>query len=214
MVIILNAHKKVSWNKGKSVGRKEPLTHEHVQAIRTILHNSTSVTKLRDLALFETGLDSMLRSVDLLSLKIGDVVDFNGTVKSRVLLQQQKTKNNVTVELLHKSQSALRMWIDSTKDYKNNSSYLFTGFRRAKHHAISHQVYRNLIKMLVKSINLDPALYATHTMRRSKASIIYEQTQNVEVVRILLGQKNTSSTSAYLGISDSNALDIAKSVEI
>jgi site-specific recombinase XerD len=51
-------------------------------------------------------------------------------------------------------------------------------------------------------------------MRKSKASLIYEQTHDVDAVRRLLGQGSVTATSAYLGVTDNSALELAKSFNI
>ena len=56
----------------------------------------------------------------------------------------------------------------------------------------------------------DVRQYSTHSMRKSKASLIYEKTKNVDAVRRLLGQSSVTATSAYLGVTDESALDLAR----
>jgi len=51
---------------------------------------------------------------------------------------------------------------------------------------------------------------STHSMRETKSSVIYEKTKNVDAVRRLLGQSSVTATSAYLGVSDNSALDLAR----
>ena len=56
--------------------------------------------------------------------------------------------------------------------------------------------------------------YSTHSMRKSKAAAIYEETHDVDAVRRLLGQSSVTATSAYLGVSDESALELAKSINL
>ena len=56
--------------------------------------------------------------------------------------------------------------------------------------------YRNLVKKWVTAARLDPADYSSHSLRRTKAAIIYEKTKNIEAVRELLGQTSVAATSA------------------
>ena len=56
----------------------------------------------------------------------------------------------------------------------------------------------------------DVSQYSTHSMRKSKASLIYEKTKNVDAVRRLLGQSSVTATSSYLGVTDESALDLAR----
>jgi len=56
--------------------------------------------------------------------------------------------------------------------------------------------------------------YSTHSMRETKSSVIYEKTKNVDAVRRLLGQSSVTATSAYLGVSDNSALELARNINI
>jgi len=56
--------------------------------------------------------------------------------------------------------------------------------------------------------------YSTHSMRKTKPSVIYDKTHNVDAVRRLLGQSSVTATSAYLGVSDNSALELARSINV
>ena len=60
----------------------------------------------------------------------------------------------------------------------------------------------------------DVSDYSTHSIRKTKSSVIYDRTKNVDAVRRLLGQSSVTATSAYLGISDESALDLARTINI
>jgi len=60
----------------------------------------------------------------------------------------------------------------------------------------------------------DVSDYSTHSVRKTKSSVIYDKTKNVDAVRRLLGQSSVTATSAYLGISDESALDLARTINI
>ena len=59
----------------------------------------------------------------------------------------------------------------------------------------------------------NPAAYGTHTMRRTKAALIYRRTKNLRVVQLLLGHSKLQSTVRYLGIDVDDALEIAEQTE-
>jgi len=61
---------------------------------------------------------------------------------------------------------------------------------------------------------LDTTAYGTHSMRRSKASMIYKKTKNLRAVQILLGHTKLESTVRYLGIEVEDALDIAEQLDV
>jgi integrase len=71
-----------------------------------------------------------------------------------------------------------------------------------------------MVKGWVEAIELDPAMYGTHTMRRTKASLIYRRTKNLHAVQLLLGHTKLESTFRYLGIEVEGALEMAEQTEI
>jgi site-specific recombinase XerC len=69
-------------------------------------------------------------------------------------------------------------------------------------------------RALKADIGLDTTAYGTHSMRRSKASMIYKKTKNLRAVQILLGHTKLESTVRYLGIEVDDALDLAEQLDI
>ena len=198
-----------AWNKGKCIGRMKPLTPDQVQVIKHLLEAERN---LRDLVLLSTGIDTMLRASDLLKLTVGDVMGFDGKMKEEIQLHQKKTGTGIQVALSPYTRDKLKLWITQTR--KNLSDFLFTGTRRGKNEKISGRQYQRLVKKWVAAVRLNPDDYSTHSIRRTKASLVYEVTRNAEVVRELLGQKSISSTSHYLGIDRKKALDVARGILI
>ena len=80
---------------------------------------------------------------------------------------------------------------------------------------ISTQQYAKIVKKWMKSLEVkDVSQYSTHSIRKSKPTLIYNKTKNVDAVRRLLGQSSISHTSAYLGTSDESSLDLARTINI
>lgn len=199
----------VAWNKGKNVGQMKPLTPDQV---RTLKHVLEAEGKYRDLALLSTGIDTMLRASDLLNLTVSDVMNVNGEMKEYIQVQQKKTKLGVSADLSVFARKILKIWID--KDKKNMSNFLFSTSRGNGETKITVRQYQRLVKKWVKIIGLDPSHYSTHSMRRTKASLVFKVTGSVEIVRKLLGQNCVASTSCYLGIERDEALAIARKISI
>ncbi|KZZ40948.1 integrase [Oleiphilus sp. HI0118] len=195
------------WNKGKLIGQKLPLKQEHIWAIRVRLEMAA---KLRDLALFNLALDSKLRGCDLVGLLVRDIAR-DSEVRSRAQVIQQKTKRPVVFEITRKTREALSDWI--TKRQLNSRDYLFPS-RSNKGHHITTRHYGRIVHNWVSSIGLDTTAYGTHSMRRTKASIIYKQTKNLRAVQILLGHSSLESTVRYLGVEVDDALELAANIEI
>ena len=116
------------------------------------------------------------------------------------------------VALLPYSQQVLKRWIAAAG--KLPWQYLFTGVRKHKDRPISTNQYRRLVKRWAAYARLDPRRFSTHSLRRTKAALVYRHTQNVEAVRQLLGQSSVAATSAYLGIAQRDALAIARKFEL
>ncbi len=197
------------WNKGKSIGQMKPLTHVQVQLIKKILEAEGSA---RDLALFAAAIDTMLRGVDLLRLKVEDVTDKDGQVLEEFTVRQQKTGKGTLVGLSPYSRDAIASWIAESGKFPLD--FLFTGTRKGKDQAITTDHFRTLVKRWVALARLDPRQYSSHSLRRTKAALIYENTRNIEVVRELLGQSSVAATSAYLNVGKKRALEIARRFEI
>ena len=195
-----------SWNQGKLIGQKQPLKLKEIYAIRIRLELNDRV---RDLALFNLAIDSKLRSCDLISLKVKDVA--NGwKVSSRAMIIQKKTKLPVQFEITKQTRRSVESWIKKANLSFND--YLFKSRLRDSPH-ISKRQYSRIVKSWVSEIGLDPAFYATHSLRRTKATLIYRRTKNLRAVQLLLGHKSLESTVRYLGIEVDDALELAEQTE-
>ena len=75
--------------------------------------------------------------------------------------------------------------------------------------------YARLLSEWIASIGLDPHLFGTHSLRRTKATLIYRRTGNLRAVQLLLGHTKIESTvMRYLGIEVDDALSIAEQVDL
>ena len=197
----------VPWNKGKLVGQKLPLKLKQVWAIRVRLQIADNV---RDLALFNLAIDGKLRSCDLVKIRVRDIA--NGTtVSSRAIVMQQKTSRPVQFEITEQTRESISNWIEFAS--LNYSDYLFKSRFKSSLH-ISTRQYARIVENWVAQIGLDPASYGTHTMRRTKATLIYRRTKNLRAVQLLLGHSKLESTVRYLGIEVDDALEMAEQTEV
>lgn len=197
---------RAAWNKGKLVGQKTPLKLKEIWAIRIRLQLTE---KVRDLALFNLAIDSKLRGCDLLSLKVSDIAQ-GRSIMHRAIVMQRKTHRPVQFEITDITRQALLSWIDQAK--LSNNAYLFPSrVTRSPH--LSTRQYARIVRRWVASIGLDAVAYGTHTMRRTKATLIYRRTKNLRAVQLLLGHTKLESTVRYLGIEVDDALEIAEQTE-
>ena len=197
----------VPWNKGKLIGQKSPLKLKEIWAIRIRLQMAKNT---RELALFNLAIDSKLRGCDLVTLRISDVAQSN-RVSSRAIIMQQKTHRPVQFEITEQTRNSLEAWISQAK--LKSDQYLFPSRIHNSPHLSTRQ-YARIVEHWVKSIGLNPTAYGTHTMRRTKATLVYRRTKNLRAVQLLLGHTKLESTVRYLGIEVDDALEISEQTEI
>ncbi len=194
------------WNKGKLVGQKRPLKLKEIWAIRVRLQLTQ---KARELALFNLAIDSKLRACDLIRLRVSDIAQA-GRVGSRAMVLQQKTRRPVQFEITEQTRETLTNWIRA--DGLRTTDYLFPSRMKGAGHLSTRQ-YARMLKTWIVQTGLDPSAYATHSMRRTKVTLIYRRTKNLRAVQLLLGHTKLESTVRYLGIEVEDALEIAEQTE-
>ncbi|MCK1491317.1 tyrosine-type recombinase/integrase [Bradyrhizobium sp. 180] len=187
--------------KGKIVGAKPPLRPKHVWSIRTKLQVEG---RMRYLALFNVAIDSKLRGCDVVALKVDDVAP-GGYAADRASVRQTKTGRPVKFELTESTRQAIDDYLRVTG--RKSGEYLFIGRRRTGH--MTTRQYARLLSHWIADIGLDPHLFGTHSLRRTKATLIYRRTGNLRAVQLLLGHTKIESTVRYLGIEVDDALAIA-----
>jgi integrase len=196
-----------AWNKGKLVGQKPPLKPKEIWAIRIHLQNKHAV---RDLAMFNLAIDSKLRGCDLVNLRVRDVTHCN-QILPRAMIVQRKTQRPVQFELTEPTRSSVSTWIE--KAQLRSEQYLFPS-RLANSAHVSTRQYARIVQHWMAAVGLDPSTYGTHSMRRTKATLIYKRTKNLRAVQLLLGHTKLESTVRYLGIEIDDALEISEQTEI
>jgi integrase len=195
------------WNKGKLIGPKPPLQPKHVWAIRTRLQLAG---RTRDLALFNLAIDSKLRGCDVVSLRVEDVAP-HGYAVDRATVLQNKTGLPVRFEITEQTRQAIDEHLAATG--KRPGDFLFHG-RCGKGRCLSTRQYARLLSGWIASIGLEPSLLGTHSLRRTKATLIYRRTGNLRAVQLLLGHTKMESTVRYLGIEVDDALAIAEQIDV
>ena len=202
-----SAAAKVPWNKGKMIGAKPPLQIRHVWSIRTKLQMDG---KTRDLAMFNLAIDSKLRGCDVVHIKVEDVAP-RGLTADRACVRQRKTGHPVKFELTEQTREAVDAYLKIKQ--KHPGDYLFESRGRLDR-CISTRQYSRLVSSWIAGVGLDPQLFGTHSLRRTKATLIYRRTGNLRAVQLLLGHTKIESTVRYLGIEVDDALTIAEQVDV
>src|SRR6478735_10910693 len=189
------------------VGAKLPLRPMHVWTIRVRLQIERRV---RDLALFDIALDSKLRGCDVVALRLVDIMSA-GALRQRATVIQQKTGRPVQFEITDQARRSLADWLNRRRDDPNG--WLFPSRMRPGAHLSTRQ-YIRLVKEWVSSIGLQPAAYGTHSLRRTKVSILYRKTGNLRACQLLLGHMKLESTVRYLGVELDDALELSEGLDI
>ena len=201
------ASRRTPWNKGKLIGARPPLRPKHVWSIRTRL---LIEGRIRDLAMFNLAIDSKLRGCDVVALKVEDVAP-NGYAIDRATVRQKKTGRPVKFELTDQTRQAVDDYLKTAG--KKSGDFLFTG-RRGEWRCITTRQYARLVSEWIANVGLDSKLFGTHSLRRTKATLIYRRTGNLRAVQLLLGHTKIESTVRYLGIEVDDALSIAEQVDV
>ena len=199
--------KRRAWNRGKLIGAKPPLRPKHVWSIRTKLQVEG---RIRELAMFNVAIDSKLRGCDVVALRVEDVAP-NGYAIERATVRQKKTGLPVKFELTEQTRQAIDEYMKAT--CIKPGEYLFPS-RRKHDCCITTRHYARLVAGWIASIGLDANRFGTHSLRRTKATLIYRRTGNLRAVQLLLGHTKIESTVRYLGIEVDDALAIAEQVDV
>lgn len=195
------------WNAGRLIGPKAPLKPKHIWAIRQQLKVARRV---RDLAMFNCALDSKLRACDLVRLRVSDVAP-SGVLRQRSIVIQQKTGRPVPFEITEPARDAIAAWLSIRG--QRDDDWLFPSRSRPGQHIGTRQ-YARLVDRWVQMIDLEPQGYGTHSLRRTKVSLIYKKTGNLRACQLLLGHRKLESTVRYLGIEVDDALEMSEQIDL
>ncbi len=171
-----------------------PLTRQQVKGLLALTDT------IREQTLLTLGFCTGYRISELLSLKVSDV-STNGIIHSHVTVKAANTKTKIgrSVLLNTDAQKALKRIVDII-GIRSGQSPLFISRKHDANgnlKAISRQQAHDLLKVLFAKIG-EFGNVSTHTLRKTFAARIYEQTGKLELVQIALGHKSINSTISYL----------------
>lgn len=189
---------------GRPRGKAKPLTVEMVSALSTVLGKSGDPTDKRNFAMVRVGIDTMLRASDIAELRVGDVLDKSGDIVTIVHMKQKKTNKAVTCQLSDQTREAIKRYLPPHM-YDRRGAKLFD---------VTTRHMNRIIKAAISMLNMDDTGFSCHSLRRTKPSMLYAKTQNIEAIRQLLGHSSVSATSEYLNVSMNDALKLASELNI
>src|SRR5256885_653636 len=153
-----------------------------------------------------------MRGTDVVALKGEDIAP-SGYAVDRATVRQKKTGQPVRFELTEQTRQAVDDYLRAAT--KKPGEFMFTG-RRGSGRSITARQYARLVSEWnwKHRPSLDPHLFGTHSLRRTKATLIYRRTGNLRAVQLLLGHTKIESTVRYLGIEVDDALALAEQVDV
>jgi integrase len=126
-------------------------------------------------------------------------------------VRQKKTGRQVRFELTEQTRQAVDDYINASG--KTPGEFLF-GSRGGRDRCITTRQYGRLISGWLEAIGLDPLFFGTHSLRRTKATLIYHRTGHLRTVQLLLGHTKIESTVRYLAIEVDDAPAIVEQVDV
>jgi integrase len=124
---------------------------------------------------------------------------------------QRKTGRPVQFEITPQTRAAVGELLAKRPPAASDSP--FPSRLRSSLHLSTRQ-YARIVQFWVSSIGLNPATYGTHSLRRTKAALIYRKTGNLRPVQLLLGHTKLESTVRYLCVEVDDALVISEQVDL
>jgi integrase len=144
------------------------------------------------------------------SLKVEDVAP-HGYAIDRATVRQRKTGRPVKFEITEQTRLAVDDYIKARR--RQPGDFLFVG-RGGRDRCLTTRQYARLVLDWITGVGLDASLFGTHSLRRTKATLIYRRTGNLRAVQLLLGHTKVESTVRYLSVEVDDALTIAEQVDI
>ncbi|ASE40791.1 integrase [Brevundimonas vesicularis] len=166
--------------------------------------------RLRDLAMFNCALDAKLRACDLVKLRVSDVAP-GGSLRLRSTVIQQKTGRPVPFEITEPTRDAIGAWLELRG--QRDDDWLFPSRNHAGCHMGTRQ-HARLVDQWIRLIDLEPAAYGIHSLRRTTVSLVYKKTGNLRACQLLLGHRKLESTVRYLGIEVDDALELSEQIDL
>ncbi len=114
-------------------------------------------------------------------------------------------------EVTEQTRRSIANWIEA-KDLKADDWLFRSRSKRGAH--LSTRQYARLVDRWVTLIGLDRSAYGTHSMRRTKVSLLYKKTGNLRACQLLLGHTKLESTVRYLGIEVDDALVLSEQADL
>ncbi len=158
-----------------------------VRKLETYMKGLGTPTAKRDLAIFRTGIDSLLRVGDLLALKTDTLVASNGELRKSFQVVQKKTGKPVQIQLGERTIKALEEFLESKDE---STEYLFTGRQSRKtEKPVTDVLWRKRLKQYCEELGIDNKEISTHSTRKTVPTLLGNQ-GNIKAAQLLLNHKS------------------------
>ena len=190
-----------------TLGASKPLPHDAVVALRAILQRED---RLRDLALFNVGIDTYLRSCDLVALRVGHVRNPDGHVRGSFTTRQKKTGKLVECRLYAEAQVSIEAYMVQRGGAQSGDA-LFPGRGGLALTTRRHRYLMEEWKALLRwsGFKLPDGHFSTHSVRKAKVAALYRKEKDIVACMRLLGQTDPDVTIRYLGVGVEEAHELA-----
>jgi integrase len=192
--------KKVAWNRGLIVVQKRAFSVEDLAEIEARLVEQGN---MHDLALLSFGLDTMLRSSDLLATKVWQIKYANGPIRTLIARRQRKTRHIVNPVLTPPTRRYLTAWLEQSG--KDPQDFVFSRTKPKDAAPITRAHYADIVKTWASWLGYDSQEFSSHSIRRSKPAHMYWVGEDIALISRLLGHQSIANTIEYLGITQHKA---------
>ena len=166
-----------------------------IKKIRKMISHMELKYSKRDALLFRMGINTILRVGDILSLRYCDVYDENGDFRQYLILNEQKTKKEKKVSLNAKIRAEIDIYCKHFELCSDD--YMFFSFRTPEVPLDRIQAWR-ILKKAASECGIQN--FGTHSMRKTLAYQIYQETKNLALVMHMLNHQSSRQTMRYIGI--------------
>jgi integrase len=126
-------------------------------------------------------------------------------------MQQKTQQRPVHFEITETTRDAVGTWTSRAR--LRTEDFLFPSRVHTSPHLSTRQ-YAPILDSWVQEMGLDPAAYGTHSMRRTKASLIYRRTKTFEQFNYCLVTPSRKAQCVNLSIEVDDALEMAEQTEV
>ena len=179
------------------------LTDTEIKRVKAIIKANRYAT--RNMTMFLLALNVGLRAKELATIKVGDVLSADNTIRSECVLAKEQTKRNEANRIFFNTavQKQLTKYLEEHKHLQANlNGFLFTS---KNYKGFTPKTVVDLFARIFKLANIEQA--SSHSMRRTFATKLADNSTSVFAIQKLMRHKNISTTQLYVNVTDTQLLN-------